>query len=245
MKAACDAGPLLASEAAAGRFSRVCSKPLLGNAATSALIKAVTLPHMVATNGAYQLAGWNLTRARRSEMTNNSTTPAPSIPADDLNRSLTVADPDGAGVTHVSVAGGTYTILVTGAQTAGHYCLVEMLVPAGGGPPPHRHDFEEMFTLLEGELEFTFRGKSQIVRAGSTVNVPANAPHAFRNVSGATARMLCMCTPAGQEELFMAVGFPVDSRTSPPPKPTEQELAEKGKLLAALLPKYRTEMVKP
>ena len=85
---------------------------------------------------------------------------ASSIPADDPGRVLTVADPDGAGVPHISVAGGTYTILVSGAQTAGRYCLVDMLVPAGGGPPPHRHDFEEMFSLLEGELEFTFRGKS-------------------------------------------------------------------------------------
>jgi uncharacterized cupin superfamily protein len=119
-----------------------------------------------------------------------------------------------------------------------------MLVPAGGGPPPHRHDFEEMFTLLEGELEFTFRGKSHTGRTGSTVNVPANAPHAFKNVSGKTARMLCMCTPAGQDEFFLAVGFPVEGRTSPPPKPTPEEMAEKGKLIAALLPKYRTEMVK-
>jgi quercetin dioxygenase-like cupin family protein len=168
-----------------------------------------------------------------------------SIPADDLSRSLTVVAPDGAEVPHISVAGGIYTILVSGADTAGRYCLVDMLVPAGGGPPPHRHDFEEMFTLLEGELEFTFRGKSQTVRAGSTVNVPANAPHAFKNVSGATARMLCLCTPAGQEEFFMAVGTPVASRTSPPPKPTPEQQAEKGRLIAALLPKYRTEMVKP
>jgi hypothetical protein len=63
-------------------------------------------------------------------------------------------------------------------------------------------------------------------------------------MSGATARMLCMCTPAGQEEFFMAVGFPVASRTAPPPKPSPEQQAEKGKLLAALLPKYRTEMVK-
>jgi quercetin dioxygenase-like cupin family protein len=166
------------------------------------------------------------------------------IPADDASRALTVANPDGAGLRHVSVAGGTYTILVSGAQTAGRYCLVDMLVPAGGGPPPHRHDFEEMFMLLEGELEFTFRGQSQTVRAGSTVNVPANAPHAFKNVSGAAARMLCMCTPAGQDEFFLEVGFPVDGRTSPPPKPTPEQMAEKGKLIAALLPKYRTEMAK-
>ena len=168
----------------------------------------------------------------------------PAIPNDDLSRQLTVADPDGAGTPHVSVAGGAYTILVSGAQTAGRYCLVDMLVPDGGGPPPHRHDFEEMFTLLEGELEFTFRGQAQTVRAGSTVNVPANAPHSFKNKSGRTAHMLCLCTPAGQEELFMAVGFPVTSRTSPPPKPTREEQAERGRLLATLLPKYRTEMVK-
>jgi quercetin dioxygenase-like cupin family protein len=167
------------------------------------------------------------------------------IPDDDPNRSLTVADPDGVSARHVSVAGGTYTILVSGDQTAGRYCLIEMLVPDGGGPPPHRHDFEEMFTLLDGELEFTFRGKSQIVRAGWTVNVPANAPHAFKNVSGAMARMLCLCAPAGQEQFFMAVGFPVESRTSPPPQPTKEQLAEKGKLIQTLLPKYRTEFVKP
>lgn len=168
-----------------------------------------------------------------------------TIPADDPNRSLTIADPDGRGLRHVSVAGGIYTILVSGAETDGRYCLIEMLVPDGGGPPPHRHDFEEMFSLLEGELEFTFRGKTQTVKAGSTVNVPANAPHAFKNISGGTARMLCMCTPAGQEEFFATVGFPIESRASQPPKPTPEELAEKGKLVATLLPKYRTEMVKP
>jgi quercetin dioxygenase-like cupin family protein len=178
-------------------------------------------------------------------MNNEQATSQPSspIPADDLNRQLTVADADGEELQRVSIVGNNYTILVSGAQTAGRYCLIDMLVPDGGGPPPHRHDFEEMFTLLEGELEFTFRGKTHTVRAGSTVNIPANAPHVFKNKSGKTVHMLCMCTPAGQEELFLAVGFPIDSRTSPPPKPTPEEQAEKVKLLATLLPKYRTEMV--
>ena len=42
---------------------------------------------------------------------------------------------------------------MTGEQTAGRYSLIDMLVPPGGGPPPHRHDFEEMFTILAGEIE--------------------------------------------------------------------------------------------
>ena len=141
------------------------------------------------------------------------------------------------------MAGGTYTILVSGAQTAGRYCLIDMLVPDGGGPPPHRHDFEEMFTLLEGELDFTFRGQTQTARAGSTVNIPANAPHAFKNMSGKMARILCLCAPAGQEELFLAIGFPLDSRTAPAPKVSPETQAEKGKLLATLAPKYRTEIL--
>jgi quercetin dioxygenase-like cupin family protein len=185
-------------------------------------------------------------RARRSQMTDTAQTTSLSsspIPADDPNRKLTVAAPDGAGVRHVSVVGGTYTILVSGADTVGRYCLVDMLVPDGAGPPAHRHDFEEMFTVLEGELEFFFRGQAQTVRAGSTVNIPANAPHQFKNMSGKTVHMLCMCTPAGQEEFFIAVGIAVDSRASPPPRPSPEVQAEKLRLLKTLLPKYRTEMV--
>jgi quercetin dioxygenase-like cupin family protein len=168
-----------------------------------------------------------------------------TIPADDPNRRLTVADPDSPGLRHVSVVGDTYTILVSGAQTDGRYCLIDMLVPDGSGPPPHRHDFEEMFTLLEGELEFTFRGQTQTVRAGSTVNIPANAPHVFKNKSGETVRMLCMCTPAGQDEFFMEVGTPVASRTAFAPEQSAEEKAEFIKKVLALAPKYRTELLKP
>jgi quercetin dioxygenase-like cupin family protein len=169
--------------------------------------------------------------------------PAAPIPDDDPRRLLTVANPDSPALRHVSVAGGTYTILVSGAETAGRYCLIDMHVPDGGGPPPHRHDFEEMFSVIEGELEFTFRGEASLVRAGSTVNIPANAPHAFKNVSGAAVRMLCMCTPAGQDEFFLEVGDLVDSRTAPPPQLTAEEIAERRKKAGSLLAKYRTEMV--
>ena len=134
---------------------------------------------------------------------------------------------------------------MSGQETAGRYCLIDMIVPDGNGPPPHRHDFEEMFTLLDGELDFTVRGETVTIRTGTTVNVPANAPHVFKNNSGRTAHMLCLCAPAGQEEFFLAVGIPVESRTAVPPRPTAAEQAERSKLVETLLPKYRTEMVAP
>ena len=62
------------------------------------------------------------------------------------------------------------------ASRAGRYCLIDMHIAPGGGPPTHRHDFEEMFTILQGEVEVTFRGKKSVVRAGEPINIPANAP---------------------------------------------------------------------
>jgi quercetin dioxygenase-like cupin family protein len=173
--------------------------------------------------------------------TDDRTTPA--IPDDDTTRTLTVANPDDPATTYISLAGDTYAMLITGKQTNGQYCLIDMRVPDGGGPPPHRHDFEEMFTILEGEIEFTFRGQKHLVRAGSTVNIPANAPHNFRNASGAPARMLCMCTPAGQDEFFLRVGDEVASKDAPPPQLTADEIAERRQRAAGLAPDYRTEML--
>jgi quercetin dioxygenase-like cupin family protein len=133
--------------------------------------------------------------------------------------------------------------VVSGEQTGGRYCRIDMLVPSGGGPPPHRHDFEEMFTILDGEIELNFRGEAHQASRGATVNIPANAPHSFRNLSDRPARLLCMCTPAGQEEFFMAVGDPVDSRTAPPPALSQAERAERIQRAKALAAKYRTELL--
>ena len=168
------------------------------------------------------------------------------IPADNLLRSLAVACPNEAqNRPHLGIVGDTYTILLSGDDTDGRYCLIDMLVPPGGGPPPHRHDFEESFTVLEGEIEATFRGKKSTVRTGETVNIPANAPHCFTNASKEPARLLCICSPAGQEELFLAIGIPVATRTTPPPKPAKAAEAEMKIKITALLPIYRTEMAKP
>src|SRR5450432_1165188 len=94
---------------------------------------------------------------------------ATEIPADDLRRMLTVARPEAdASLTHIGLVGDTYTILLRGKDTAGRYCLIDMHVPPGGGPPPHRHDFEETFMILEGELDATFRGERSVVRAGES-----------------------------------------------------------------------------
>ncbi len=176
----------------------------------------------------------------------NAAPQAAPIPPDDPRRSLVLARPDeDQNLPHVGLVGDTYTILLIGEDTAGRYCLIDMHVPPGGGPPPHRHDFEEMFTVLEGEIEVTFRGEKSTVRAGETINIPANAPHSFTNASDRPARLLCVCTPPGQERFFEEVGVAVDSRKSPPPDLDEASQAALLEKAQELAPIYRTELLRP
>lgn len=176
-------------------------------------------------------------------MSNPSTTP---LPPDDASRNLVIANAErAASLPHLGVVGDTYTTLLTGHDTNGRYCLIDMFVRPGGGPPPHRHDFEESFVVLEGEIATTFRGEKRTVRAGDTVHIPANAPHSFTNTSDRPARLLCICSPAGQEEFFRNIGAPVSSRTSPPPRLDQAAQEASLKKVEELAPQYRTELLEP
>src|SRR5439155_20705461 len=101
-----------------------------------------------------------------------SSAPSP-IPPDDPKRSLTVAQPD--NLPPIGLVGDTYTITVTGEQTAGRFCVIDTHIPPGRGPPPHRHVFEETFILPEGQTQATSPGTKSTPRACETFNTPANA----------------------------------------------------------------------
>ena len=166
------------------------------------------------------------------------------IPADDPKRYLVVADPEDANAAHIGLVGDTYTVLLSGKETAGKYCLIDMHVPPGGGPPPHRHDFEETFIVLEGKLTAKFRRETRTVRGGETIHIPANAAHQFHNDSAEPVRMLCICAPAGQEEYFEQLGTRVGSRTASAPRLDPGQQAAVVKKAEELAPKYRTELLK-
>lgn len=168
------------------------------------------------------------------------------IPNDDPGRKLIHARPErDKNLPHIGLLAETLTVLLRGEDTNNQLCVIDMFVPPGGGPPPHRHDFEETFVVLEGEVQATFRGQKELVRTGETIHIPADAPHRFQNISDKPARLLCICSPAGQEEYFMQVGIPVESRTAAPPpldEEAERKVKEKAKALAS---RYRTEFVQP
>ena len=55
-------------------------------------------------------------------------------------------------------------------------------LPPGRGPALHRHPYEEVFVIIEGEATITLGDEAVVVRGGDPpVVAPPNTPHAFKN----------------------------------------------------------------
>ena len=89
-----------------------------------------------------------------------------------------------------------WTLLIPGESTRGTYSLMEQLMPAKAGPPPHVHDQgEEVFYILDGEMVLQLGDQVIIGTSGQLVRIPAGTPHAFA-VKTETARVLNFYVPA-------------------------------------------------
>lgn len=131
---------------------------------------------------------------------------------------------------HISLVGDTYRIAISGKQTKGEYAVIDMLVPPGGGPPPHSHaSIHESFYIIDGEIEFTTEDGKFIVKKGDMVTIPkGGAIHCFKNISKEMAHMVCTVVPAGLDEFFEEVGTPVKAGEFLPPVHLDQESIEKA-----------------
>jgi quercetin dioxygenase-like cupin family protein len=100
------------------------------------------------------------------------------------------------------VIGDNQTVRLTGEETNGAFCLVEQTNPSGVGVPMHVHANEdEMFHIVEGEMEFEVGGEKITATAGTTVYLPRGVPHAFIT-RGETTKSMVMTFPSGAEKMF-------------------------------------------
>jgi quercetin dioxygenase-like cupin family protein len=94
-------------------------------------------------------------------------------------------------------------VLVRSEQSSGRVGIVESVMPAGAtGPPLHKHDFDEAFYVIEGELTFLLDGELVQVGAGGFAFAPGGVPHTLTNRGSRDARYVLVCTPAGFEREF-------------------------------------------
>src|SRR5262249_54984668 len=88
----------------------------------------------------------------------------------------------------LKVVGEEITILAPGAVT-GSYEIFHQAGPDGSGPPPHSHQWDEAFYVINGEVIFGVGHEPELAAgAGTFVHVPAGTTHwfPFGAVAGAT-----------------------------------------------------------
>lgn len=124
---------------------------------------------------------------------------------------------DAGGGHTFTMLGTSMRFIATAAATGGRYAVLEQVTPPGWGPPRHIHSREdEIFYILEGSYELHVGDEHRIVSAGASAILPRGIPHGFRNAASTHSRLLCVITPGGFEEYFLAV-----AKCSPPPSPAQ------------------------
>jgi quercetin dioxygenase-like cupin family protein len=151
------------------------------------------------------------------------------------------------GIKYVASGGGKsvwigdrelVTFKETGKDTGGQFALVEVVGLPGSGPPPHiHHSVDEVYCLLEGELEVLDGERTFKASAGSVFHIPKGTLHAWRNATKEPARTLLLIVPAGFEGFFEEAGVPGSDLSSPPPPPTREDFQR----MTELGRKYDTE----
>jgi quercetin dioxygenase-like cupin family protein len=133
-----------------------------------------------------------------------------------------------------------YTFKAVGEDTNQGYALFELLVHPHNGTPPHIHCLEdEAFYIQEGEVEFQLEEQTIVASAGTFLHSPKGQLHSFQNIGSKPAKMLCWVTPAGLENFYAEVGFPVEDREAPPPPVSPADIEK----FLATAPDYGIEFI--
>ena len=79
------------------------------------------------------------------------------------------------------------------------------------GPPPHYHaKTNELFTVLDGEMEFIIDGRPIIVKKGESVDLPSNLLHTFKNSGNTICKWINIHSPKGFLSFFEDMGVSQD-----------------------------------
>jgi len=92
---------------------------------------------------------------------------------------------------------------IFGGAIRGHYAhlarttLGEVYLAAGTVVPLHEHPHEQITYVLEGRLEFTVAGETQVLEPGMAALIPGVAPHSGRALTA--CRVLDVFSPVRED----------------------------------------------
>jgi len=118
---------------------------------------------------------------------------------------------------------GIGSVCLSGEDTGGAYCLLDVSIAPGIGVPRHTHTREdETYYVASGELEVTVGDEVFVLRAGDTLIAPRNIPHELRNSGSTTNHYLLVFSPSGFENFVMATALPAAANAVAPTAPRLQ-----------------------
>jgi len=135
--------------------------------------------------------------------------------------------------------GGLYEVKVTSEESGGAATIMEFTLPAGGGPPPHVHDQDEILHVLEGTVRLHIGDKTIEAGPGSMAFIPRGTLERFEPVT--KARLMTVYMPGGIDRFFMEASEPAQRREIPPPLTAPPDFAR----LASIGAKYGLELREP
>jgi mannose-6-phosphate isomerase-like protein (cupin superfamily) len=118
----------------------------------------------------------------------------------------------------LNILGMPLTMLCEAGETGGAWSLFEEEVPFGMGPPPHRHDWDEAYYILDGQVDFEVDGERLESRKGDFNYLPRNTVHGFKGGSATPARVLIFAAPAHGSEFFLELNDAIRSLPEDGPK---------------------------
>lgn len=105
----------------------------------------------------------------------------------------------------------------TGADTGGTLTVHEQWVTPAGNPPLHVHDRQdELFLVVDGEIEVVLGDRTIVVPSGSAAFGPRGIPHTYA-VRDGVAHLYVVSTPSGLEDFFREIGDPAAALALPEP----------------------------
>jgi quercetin dioxygenase-like cupin family protein len=113
--------------------------------------------------------------------------------------------------------GGLATVEIDSDETGGEYSLIEITSAPGRMTPLHvHHRDDEVFFVLEGEIELYVGDEIRALPAGTTIRAPRGIAHTYRVSSQGPARCLVFSSPGGFDRFVRAVSDPAQEPTLPP-----------------------------
>ena len=115
---------------------------------------------------------------------------------------------------------GLGSVCLSGVDTGGAYCLLEVSLAPGMRVPRHTHTREdEVYFVLAGELEVTVGEQTFVLRQGHTLLAPRDIPHQLRNSGNVTNHYLLVFSPSGFEQFITATALPASDDAVAPTEP--------------------------